>query len=113
MTVSTQQQWQTVCQLTDLIPQSGVAAKINNRQIALFYIPEHNRVYAIDNYCPFAEANVLARGIVGDLNEQLIVASPLYKQHFNLQTGACLEDDSVKVACYPTKIDNDSICISV
>jgi nitrite reductase/ring-hydroxylating ferredoxin subunit len=35
----------------------------------------------------------LSRGIVGSVGEHLVVASPIYKQHFCLQTGACMEDN--------------------
>ena len=43
----------------------------------------------------------MARGIVGDLQGQLVVASPVYKQHFNLRTGRCLEDESVGLRTWP------------
>ncbi len=113
MTTRTNQDWQTICQLSDLVPYAGVAAKVNGQQIALFYVPENQAVFAIDNYCPFSEANVLSRGIIGDLKGQLVVASPIYKQHFNLATGACLEDGNVRVGCYQAKIENDTISVAI
>ena len=50
--------------------------------------------YLIDNHDPFSKANVLSRGIVGDLKGHNVVASPIYKQHFCLETGKCLEEDT-------------------
>ena len=47
-----------------------------------------------------SQANVLARGIVGDVDGEPVVASPLYKQHFSLKTGACLEEPGVSVPTY-------------
>jgi nitrite reductase (NADH) large subunit len=38
---------------------------------------------------------------VGDLSGQLVVASPVYKQHFNLRSGRCLEDESVTLRTWP------------
>jgi nitrite reductase/ring-hydroxylating ferredoxin subunit len=32
------------------------------------------------------------RGIIGDLQGERVIASPIYKQHFSLATGRCLED---------------------
>jgi len=86
------QEWKTICQRDDLVENGGVAAMVNGRQVAIFYVPNAEPpVYALDNWCPAAEANVLARGIVGDVNGELVVASPLYKEHFSLQSGQCLE----------------------
>lgn len=85
--------WHDVCALADIVPGTGVAARINGRQLALFNTPEG--VFALGNLDPFSGANVMARGIIGDLEGKLVVASPVYKQHFCLRTGICLEDMSV------------------
>lgn len=113
MTVQENKQWQTVCSTSDLVPFSGVAAKVGGKQIALFYMPENNAVYALDNYCPFASANVISRGIVGDLKGKLVVASPIYKQHFCLESGECLEDENVMLSVFEAKIEGDAISVSV
>lgn len=88
--------WVTVCNQQDLIPNVGVCAKINDRQVAIFMVQDpagRSELFAIDNYDPKSSANVLSRGIVGDLKGHKVVASPIYKNHFDLQTGACLEED--------------------
>ena len=105
--------WTPLCTVEDLVPESGVAAKINGRQVALFYVPEEQRVYALDNRDPFSEANVIARGIIGDLQGKPVVASPLYKQHFSLLDGECLEDDSIRLDTWETRIDGEQVYISV
>jgi nitrite reductase (NADH) small subunit len=66
-------------------------------------------LYAINNYDPIGKANVLSRGVLGDINGQIVVASPLYKQHFNLETGGCLEDNAVTVPIYACRIENDRV----
>lgn len=106
-------QWQDVCSVDDLQPDSGVCALVDGRQVAIFYMPKESAVYAIDNYDPFGKANVLSRGIIGDINGQPVVASPLYKQHFNLQTGACLEDETVKIPAYAVRIENGKVQVHV
>ena len=105
--------WQDVCSVDDLQPDSGVCALVDGRQVAIFYMPKEYAVYAINNYDPFGCANVLSRGIIGDINGQPVVASPLYKQHFNLQTGACLEDESVTIPAYAVRIENGSVQVSI
>ncbi len=49
-------------------------------------------------------ANVLARGLVGDLNGQLVVASPIYKHHFRLEDGVCLEDAGYSVNAHKVRV---------
>lgn len=112
MTALEKYSWEEVCQRQDLVAGSGVCALVGSEQIALFYLPgEEQMVYALANRDPVGRANVLSRGIVGDVGGQLVVASPLYKQHFNLQTGACLEDDDIHVEVYNARLEGDSVLI--
>lgn len=106
-------EWIDVCGAGDLQPNSGVCALVQGQQVAMFYLPKEPALYAIGNYDPLGHANVLSRGVIGDLNGQIVVASPLYKQHFNLQTGVCLEDESVAVPVYPIRIENDRVQIGI
>ena len=105
--------WQEVCSVDDLQPDSGVCALVKGQQVAIFYMPKDKAVYAINNFDPFGCANVLSRGLIGDINGQPVVASPLYKQHFNLQTGVCLEDETVTIPTYAVRIENGSVQVSM
>lgn len=100
--------WLTICPLNDLIPFIGARALLGKRQIALFRVAME-KVYALGAYDPFSDAAVLSRGIVGDVQGQLVVASPIYKHHFNLKTGRCLEKPSVGVPAYKTRIVDDQV----
>ncbi|MSP28058.1 MAG: nitrite reductase small subunit NirD [Methylococcales bacterium] len=103
-------QWTDVCSVSDLQENSGVCALVNGVQVAIFYLPtDEQGVYAINNYDPIGKANVLSRGIIGDIKGHKVVASPLYKEHFDLQTGACLEDDTVTVPVYACQIENGRV----
>ncbi|GAB2781909.1 nitrite reductase small subunit NirD [Halomonas shantousis] len=109
-------QWHPLCQVRDLVEYSGVVAWWQDAQVALFYIPagperSEARLYALDNHDPFANANVIGRGIVGDKSGEAMVASPLYKQHFRLRDGVCLEDESVKLRTWKVRIDGDRVLI--
>ena len=98
-----------ICRLGDIVPDTGVAALVGGEQIAVFRIDQE--IYAIGNRDPFSGANVLARGIVGDLNGELVVASPVYKQHFSLLSGRCIEDPSVSVPVYRARVEGADIQI--
>ena len=105
---------QSLCRLDDLVPYSGVAVLFEEQQIALFYLPNQpNQIYAISNFDPLGKANVLSRGILGDKGGELVVASPLYKQHFDLLTGVCVEDASVVIPVFQVTLEGNSVMISV
>lgn len=106
------QEWVAVCKLTDIVPDTGVCALVHGRQVAVFRLSDDS-VYAIDNHDPFSQANVLSRGIVGDLKGEVVVASPVYKQHFSLVTGQCIEEAEVRVAVYPARVDGDAIWVTL
>jgi nitrite reductase (NADH) small subunit len=101
--------WTTVCRLDDILPNTGIAALIADTQVAIFRV--NNNVYALANKDPFSNANVLSRGIICSIKGTLVVASPIYKQHFSLAAGKCLEDDSVSIACYEARTEGDSVQI--
>ena len=100
-----------VCALDDIYPDMGVCAQLPGRQVALFRVGGTDEVYAIGNYDPNSGANVLSRGIVGDVGGRLVVASPIYKQHFDLKTGECLEDPVASVRPYAARVANGRVLV--
>jgi nitrite reductase (NADH) small subunit len=110
-------EWVTVCDLDRVLPNTGVCALVAGQQVAVFHwqspIAQSSLVYAIDNFDPFSQAYVLSRGLVGDRGGVPKVASPIYKQNFNLQTGECLDDGSVRVMTYPTRVVDGQIQVGV
>ena len=102
--------WLAVCKLDDIVPNTGVCALVAGQQVAVFRLDDDS-VYALDNYDPFSRANVISRGIVGDLKGKLIVVSPVYKQHFSLASGQCLEDPEVRVAVFRVRLEGDMVWV--
>lgn len=105
-----------LCSESDLVPNSGVCAVFEKdgqvNQVAIFFLPDtQQKLFAIGNWDPLGKANVLSRGIVGNVGDHIVVASPLYKQHFDLVTGDCLEEE-VSVPVYDVHIDNSQVVIA-
>jgi nitrite reductase (NADH) small subunit len=105
--------WTAICSLEDIVPNTGVCALLNNEQVAVFRLHDgtETRVFAIGNYDPNSEASVLSRGLVGSLGERLVVASPIYKHHFDLQTGECLEAPENSVPTWPARIESGKVWV--
>src|SRR3569833_1580089 len=91
-----------ICDLEDVLHGTGVSAMVEGRQIAGFRISD--AAYATDNYDPASEANVLSRGLVGDLKGERVVASPKYKHHNSLITGKCLEDETKSIHVHRARV---------
>lgn len=104
-------QWRALCSRRDLVAQSGVVAWLDGTQVALFHLEDE--VFAIENRDPKSGANVIGRGIVGSLKGQKVVAAPLYKQHFRLDDGACLEDPQQRLQVWPARLNGDTVEIAL
>lgn len=100
--------WQPVCALEDIWPNTGVCALVEGRQVAIFRMQD-DVLYAIDNHDPHSGANVLSRGIVGDLGGEPVVASPIYKHHYQLRTGVCVEDADTRLDTYPVELRDGTV----
>lgn len=96
--------WIDVCPMNTLTPERGVAALVDGQQVALFLL-RSGEVLAVGNQDPFSGSMVLSRGIVGSVADAVTVASPIYKQRFDLRTGRCLDDASVSIPTYAARVD--------
>lgn len=105
--------WVRVCALTDLEVERGRAALIGETQIALFLLAS-GRVHAVANLDPYSGANVIARGIVGTRQDAPTVASPMYKQVFDLRTGACLDSQGKELRSlrsWPVAVEDGQVLV--
>lgn len=104
--------WTSVCSLDEIVPNTGVCALLNGEQVAVFRVDDGvDRVFAIGNYDANSGAAVLARGLVGSVGERIVVASPIYKHHFDLQTGECLEAPEHSVGIFPARIADGKVWV--
>ena len=94
--------WVDVCAFEQLIEGRGVCALVTGHQVAIFRVDD--QPFALSNYDPFSKAFVLSRGIVGSRGDRLKVASPIYKQSFDLRSGACLDDPTVSVPTFEARV---------
>ncbi len=112
MTKGKAQMFEQICDINDIVPGTGVCALVSGQQVAVFRPTEEEEVFAISNTDPFAQSNVLSHGLIGEHKGELWVASPLKKQHFNLATGVCMEDERFNVKSYQTRVNSGIVEIS-
>ena len=113
MTVLEQVTWVDVCAFDDLVADRGVCALVESYQVAVFKLSPDDELCALSNFDPFSGAYVLSRGIVGSKGDTPKVASPVYKQSFDLRTGRCLDDPSVAVMTFPVRAVDGRVLVGV
>ncbi len=100
--------WVDVCPYESIYPDTGVCALIEGEQVAVFRLSDGS-LHAVSNFDPFSQANVLSRGIVGDRGGKPKIASPIYKQTFDLRTGVSFDDPSVRLPVYAVRRRNGRV----
>lgn len=95
--------WLRICDHSALVPGRGVAALLPDGRQAAVFLTRTGRLHAVDNRDPFTGAAVLSRGLLGSRTGRPYVASPLLKQRFDLETGECLDDETVRLATYEVR----------
>lgn len=101
-----------ICPWARLPVDRGVAALVDGAQVAIFRTSD-DAVYAVSNHDPFSDAMVISRGIVGSRGDRPTVASPVYKQAFDLGTGQCLDDPDVRLALHPVRVRDGVVEVAV
>ena len=107
--------WTRICRVDDLLVERGAAALVGDRQIALFRTYD-GRLYATDQIDPYSGAAILSRGIVGDRGGVPTVASPMYKQVFDLRTGVCLDTqgkEPLAVRVHPVAVTDGDVFVKI
>lgn len=97
-----------MCAYDWLIPGRGVAALVAGQTVAVFRL-DTGEVCAVDDVDPFSAASVLSRGLVGEVDGEATVASPVYKQRFVLGSGRCLDDETVSLRTWPARVRDGQV----
>lgn len=109
METQASKEWTTVCAQQDLTPNAGTCVQFAEEQVAIFYCLRSQSLYAVANFDPIGQANVISRGMMGSLKAITYVASPLYKQRFDLVTGECLDSPAHALKAYAVRMEDSLI----
>lgn len=107
--------WLRLCAVADLEVERGRAALVGDTQVALFLL-HSGRVHAVSNLDPYSGANVISRGIVGTRQDAPTVASPMFKQVFDLRTGICLDTQGKEpksLTVWPASVSDGDVFVKM
>ena len=105
-------QWRSICPAARLPVERGVAALLDGEQVAVFRTADEH-LYAVSNLDPFSGAMVISRGIVGSRGDRATVASPVFKQVFDLETGQCLDDPAVRLEVHDVRVHDGIVQVAL
>ncbi len=93
-----------VASVTEVPEGGGMTVEAAGRQIALFNAG--GKFFAIDNTCKH-RGGPLGEGEL----DGTTVTCPWHGWEYDITTGVNLDDASVKLGCYPVKVEGDDILI--
>lgn len=113
-----------ICALEDLSVERGAAALLDGVQVAVFRLVDDS-VRACQQRDPYSGANVLSRGLVGSHElpgegeepGEIVptIASPMYKQAWNLDTGEVLDSgggQKLPIAVHEAEVRDGRVLVS-
>jgi nitrite reductase (NADH) small subunit len=100
-----------VCSFDDLVPDRGVCALVGGAPVAVFRCSPDDELFAVGNIDPYSAASVLSRGIVGSVGDRPVIASPIYKNRFDLRTGQSLDDPAVRLPVHEARVDGGRVLV--
>lgn len=107
--------WHAVCSSDELETLWGEAALVDGVQLALFLLPS-GEVRVVSNLDPATGAAVMSRGIVGsrrvDGVDRPTIASPLHKDVFDLESGACYTKSTLRLPTWRSRERDGMIEVS-
>jgi len=112
--------WQELGSLADLERDGRLIARLGGREVGVVRGPD-GELHALRNRCPHHGAP-LCRGAVEErlagspggyeLAGRRILRCPWHGWEFDLETGRCLDDPSVRVAVYEAKVEKGRVLIN-
>jgi nitrite reductase (NADH) small subunit len=104
--------WVDVCRFADLVPDRGACALVDGEPVAVFRCAPDDALFAVGNVDPYSGSSVMSRGIVGSVGDRPVVASPLFKQRFDLRTGEAVDDPATALAVHAVRCVDGVVQVS-
>jgi 3-phenylpropionate/trans-cinnamate dioxygenase ferredoxin subunit len=111
--------WHELGSLADLERDGRLITRVGGREIGVVRGPD-GWPYALRNRCPH-HGGPLCRGTVEErltgspggyeLTGERILRCPWHGWEFDLVTGSCLDDETMRAAVYPVRVEGDRVLV--
>ena len=115
-------EWVDIGGVEELERAGRLVARVNGREVGVLLDPADGSVHGVRNRCPhhggplcLGRMRERERGEPGryELSGQRVLRCPWHGWEFDLDTGACLDDPSLRVAVYPAEIASGRVRLRV
>lgn len=107
-------EWHDFGPFEQLERDGRIIARVGGREIGVVVDRRNGGLHALRNRCPHigsplcrGSVRLRERGTAGAYlpGEQQVLRCPHHGWEFDLESGRCLEDDRMRVAVYPVKVE--------
>ena len=114
--------WHDVGALADVERRGRLVVRVNGRELGVLHDPQSGALHAVRNRCPHQGAPLClgvvaarAHGAPGvyELGADTVVRCPWHGWEFELATGRCPEDATMRVATYPVRVEDGRVLVAV
>ncbi len=95
-----------VAKVSDVKPGKGKVVKANGKELALFNV--EGKFHAISNACAHRGGPLGEGSLDGNT-----VTCPWHGWKYDVKTGVCAVQASIKVQSFKTKVDGDKVLVEV
>jgi nitrite reductase/ring-hydroxylating ferredoxin subunit len=95
-----------VAEVEGVPPGSSCVVDAGGRELALFNVA--GEFYCIENSCPHNDGPLGEGELEGD-----VVMCPWHAWQFNVRTGRMIYNESLCVATYPCKVEDNAVLVEI
>ncbi|MEM7142141.1 MAG: nitrite reductase small subunit NirD [Actinomycetota bacterium] len=107
--------WVEIADVEQVPVDRGVAALVGGVAVAIFRLratdTEPESWFCIQHADPVTGSPVLARGLVGSRGDVPTVASPIYKERYDLRTGVGLDDPTQVLRTHEVRVAHGVVSV--
>lgn len=100
---------QVIYNLDTTSVQAGIGARLGERRTTLFRFGD--RVYVLDNRESGSVANILLHGLLGDIDGEPVVISPLYRQRIRPRDGWPYSGSEQMARAWLVRVENGKVWV--
>jgi nitrite reductase (NADH) small subunit len=112
--------WHEIGSLEEVEREGRVVSRIGGREVGIVRDPRSGSLHAIRNRCPHSGAPLCLGSIVEraggrpgryETTGRAVLRCPWHGWEYDLETGRCADDDRMRVAVYPVRVEGDRVLV--
>jgi nitrite reductase (NADH) small subunit len=112
--------WHEIGPLADLEREGRAVVRVGGREIGVVRTPATGDLYGVRNRCPHSGAPLClgtvterAAGSPGEYERsgRTVLRCPWHGWEYDLETGRCPDDERMRAAVYPVRVDDGRVFV--